>query len=99
MSFQSYLENLRAKPEHIRKRYAFSMSFGITAIIFMFWLSSFSTIRNSSTDVIASTMNKIETPSQSLVASVNSFLVDIRDIFFGPKKVEYKSVVVTPGRK
>lgn len=99
MSFQTHLENLRAKPEHIRKRYAFLISFGITAIIFVFWLSSFDFAPTSKDQSLAQVIEKVDTPGQSLVASVGSFFVDIKDIFLGPKKVEYSSVEVKPGRK
>ncbi|MFA6553936.1 MAG: hypothetical protein WCS89_00300 [Candidatus Paceibacterota bacterium] len=97
MSLQDHIENLRAKPEHIRKRYSFSISLGVTAIIFAFWISSFG---GHSNDVVATAVNKIETPGRSMIASVGSFFVDIRDIVFGPKKVNYTSTVeVKPGRK
>lgn len=97
MSLQDHIENLRAKPEHIRKRYSFSISLGITAIIFAFWLSSFG---NHSNDAVASAVNKIGTPGHSMIAGVGSFFVDIKDIIFGPKKVNYTSnIEVKPGRK
>ncbi len=34
------LEQLRAKPHHIKKRIAFWTSAGITAVIFVFWVTS-----------------------------------------------------------
>ena len=96
---QSFIDNLSQKPEHIRKRYSFLISFTVTAIIFTFWISSFS-FPNSNTDQnLADVINKVDTPSQSLVASVGSLFTDVKDIVFGPKKVTYSSVEVVPGRK
>ncbi len=99
MSFQSYLENLRGRPEHIRRQYAFWASFGVTAVIFVFWLASFSVVGNAAKGTIAQTVERIETPAQSLVASVGSFFGDIKDIVFGPKKIEYSSVEAVPGNR
>lgn len=100
MNLQARLENLRAKPEHIRKRYAFWSSFGITAIIFAFWLGSFSVnIGGVSGAAVASAVNKAGTPAQSLVASVGSFFGDVKDMIFGPRKVIYSTVEVRAGNK
>lgn len=99
MSLQSYIEKLSSKPDHIRKRYSFLISFCFTAIIFAFWISSLGADKNSLNNNMATVVNNIETPKQSLVASVGTFFVDIKDIFFGPKKVEYGSIGVQPGRK
>ena len=99
MSFQEHLENIRAKPDYIRKRFSFLVSFGITAIIFVFWLGSYGIFNNTANSAVATTVNKIGSPGQSLVASVGSFFTDIRDIIFGPKKVTYTSIEVLPGRK
>lgn len=99
MSIESYIENLKGKPEHIRKRYAFWSAFGITVIIFTFWLGSFSVFSNKTQIVVAEAVNKTNTPAQSLVASVGSFFTDIKDIIFTPKKVAYPSVEVRPGKK
>ena len=99
MSFQSYLENLRAKPAHIRKQYAFWASFGVTVVIFAFWLASFSPFGGSSQSAVADAVDKARTPGQSLVASVGSFFTDVKDIVFGSRKVTYSSVEVKPGKK
>lgn len=99
MSIQSFIDKLSQKPEHIRKRYSFFISFCITGIIFMFWISSFSFPNSSKDQALASVIEKVDTPGQSLIASVGSLFIDIRDIVFGPKKVTYSSVEVGPGRK
>jgi hypothetical protein len=100
MNLQAHLEDLRAKPEHIRKRYAFWGSFGITAIIFAFWLGSFSVnMSGASRAVVAQAVNNAGTPAQSLVASVGSFFGDVKDMMFGPRKVTYSTVEVRAGKK
>ncbi|MBU6426978.1 hypothetical protein KGQ27_01935 [Patescibacteria group bacterium] len=99
MSFQSYLDNLREKPEHIRRHYAFWTSLGVTATIFAFWLASFTTLGNSTKDAVARVVNNTETPAQSLVASVGAFFGDIKDMVFGPKKINYSTVEVSPGER
>lgn len=100
MAFGHHLENLRQKPEHIRKRIAFWSSFGITAIIFVFWLGSFSsfglTDTNGSGAIVAEKVQKAGNPGQSMVAAVGSLFTDIKEIIFGSKKVEYSSIEVFP---
>jgi hypothetical protein len=98
MTLQQRLETMRAKPEHIRKRYAFWSSFGITAVIFAFWIGSFSSFGATSQAAVASAVSKAGTPAQSLVASVGSFFTDIADIVFGPRKITYPSVEVRAGK-
>ncbi len=99
MSLLSHIESLRAKPEHVRRSVAFWYSFGITAIIFSFWLASFSPIGYATKGVVAQAVSNAGTPAQSLIAGVGSFAGDIRDIIFGPKKITYSSVQVTPGNR
>ncbi len=98
MTFQSYLENLRAKSDGAKKQIAFWSSFGITAVIFLFWIASFSSFGNSSKAAVASAVNKASAPSQSLVASVGGFFGDIKDLFFAPRKVTYTDIQVSPGK-
>lgn len=98
MALQSYLEALRAKPEQYRKRIAFWSSLGMTAVIFAFWLGSFSVAGFSAKVAVSNAVASAGSPSQSLVASVGSFFGDIKDIIFGPKKVIYSTVEVSPGK-
>lgn len=97
MSLQTTLEKMRAKPDHVRTRIAFWSSFGITAVIFTFWLASFS-VAGTPNKAVASAVEKAGTPGQSLVASVGSFFVDIKDMIFGSKKIKYTEVEVSPGK-
>ena len=98
MSLQTYLENLRAKPEHEKKRFAFWSSLGFTAVLFVFWAASFTVNISSSQSVVAQTLEKTSAPAQSLIASVGSFFGDIADYFVSPKVIEYKSLEVVPGK-
>ncbi len=98
MTLQSYLETLRAKPEGSKKQIAFWSSFGVTALIFVFWLSSFGTFGATPSSVVAAAVNKAGNPAQSLVASVGGFFGDIKDLFFGARKVTYTDIQVSPGK-
>lgn len=96
MDLERHLENLRAKPEHVRRRISFWSAFGITAIIFVFWLGSFNSNSTPKSQVLADKVNKAGTPAQSLVAGVGDLFVDIKEIIFGAKKVTYSSIEVLP---
>jgi len=99
MNFETRLENLRQKPEHIKRRYAFWSSLGITAFIFVFWLASFSSWGSTSKEAVANVVSKAGSPAESMIAGVGSFFMDIKDMIFGPRKVTYTSVEVLPGIK
>ncbi|MFA6601653.1 MAG: hypothetical protein WCT02_02220 [Candidatus Paceibacterota bacterium] len=99
MTVQTYIETLRAKPPHIRKRYSFLASLGITLVIFAFWLGSFSSFGKTSQSAVAQAAHKAASPGASLVASVGSLFTDIKDIIFGPKKMTFSTVEVKPGKK
>jgi hypothetical protein len=99
MSLQSIIQNLSEKPDHIRKRYSLLISFGVTAVIFVFWLSSFNFVSDPQDRIMASAIEGVDTPSQSIVASVGALAIDIKDMIFGPKKVKYSTIEVVPGRK
>lgn len=99
MSLINHIENLRAKPEHIRNRIAFWSSFGITGVIFLFWLAGSSFTENKVQSSLASASSKISPPAQSLIAGVGGFFTDIRDLVFKPKKIEYGTAEVTAGKR
>jgi hypothetical protein len=99
MSFNSFLHSLRNKPEHVRRHIALWSSLGVTAVIFMFWLASFTATITGQQNPVTVAMSKAGTPVQSLVANASSFLYDIRDMIFGPKKVQYSNIEVLPGGK
>ncbi len=99
MAFQQTLENLRAKPEHVRKRIAFWSSFGITAVIFTFWISSFSVTGSNVQGSVATAVTKAGSPGSSLIAGVGGFFTDVKEMVFGAKKITYTEIEVRPGGK
>mgnify|MGYP001598524780 CR=1 FL=1 len=103
MSLSSYIENLRERPEHIRRRAAFWWSFGFTIIVFAFWVASFTSIGigfgSGAQRAVSVTAEKIVTPGQSLVAGVGAFAGDVWSMIVGPKTVTYQEVEVTPGKR
>ena len=98
MNLNAHLENLRSKPENVRRRYAFLSSLGFTSIIFVFWIASFSIGGSAVNPSVASTVNKAGSPGQSMIAGVGAFFVDIKDMIFGPKKMVYSSIEIVPGK-
>lgn len=98
MNFQAKLENLRSKPDHVKRRYAFWSSLSFTSLVFVFWISSFASWGSTTTPVVAEAVNRAGSPGQSMVAAVGSFFVDIKDMVFGPKKMSYSSIEVLPGK-
>ncbi len=100
MAFATHLETLRAKPEHVRRKIAFWTSFGVTALIFVFWLGSFSSAGKPvpPTSAVASAVEKTGSPAQSLIAGVGAFGKDVWSLIFGTKKVTYSEVQVAPGK-
>ena len=98
MNFQSYLNGLRTKPEHVRERIAFWSAFCITAVIFIIWLTSFAGWGISTQTQVADFIQRADTPAQSLVASAGSFIEDVRDLVFGPRKINYATVEALPAK-
>ena len=97
-TIQHHIERLRAKPEHVRKQIAFWSAFGITFIIFAFWIGSLTGIGSSAQASVTQAVAQAGTPAQSLVASVGSVYDDIKDLIFKPHTVTYTDVIVTPGK-
>lgn len=86
---------MRAKPVHVRTKYAFFVSSGITIIIAILWLLSFTL----TTPVVSNTVIP-QAPLTSLSASVGSVYDSIKEIFVGGNKTQYSadSVEVSPGK-
>lgn len=100
MGIADYIEHLREKPEHVRNRYAFWTALGVTLVIAIFWVSSFSfTDFSSRHDSVAETVKKVGSPGASMIAGVGDFVGDIWSMIVGPKKVVFSEVQVTPGLK
>jgi len=111
-SITTYIENLRQKPEHIRRRAAFWWSFGVTAIIVLFWLASFTNIgigsfSSSSASGSAATSGQTAsaadagitvTPGTSLASGIADFAGDVWSYLSGPKKVSFAEVKISAGK-
>lgn len=112
---KEYLDNLRAKPDHVKRRIAFLSSTGVTVVIFMFWIASFG-IQSGSNGVLANGSatstngsSQIESPARSLTASVSDAAGNIfggmwdaiKSTFTsGPKQIDTTpSVEVVPGNR
>ena len=98
MTIQAHIERLKTKPEHVRKQIAFWSAFGLTFVIFAFWVASFTTAGKNAQQAVTDAVAQAGTPAQSLVASVGGFFGDIKNLIFSPRKVSYTDVVVTPGK-
>jgi len=98
MTLSSYIEHLKTKPEHVKKQIAFGGAFGITVIIFAFWIMSFTSIGKDTKQSVAHVVSQAGTPAQSLTASVGGLFNDVKDLIVTPRKVTYADVIVTPGK-
>jgi len=97
-SLISYVENLRERPEHVRRRAAFWWSFGFTAIVLLFWLASFSFTGNAIQKSASNVAQSVSGPGESLVAGVGTLANDVWSSIAGPKKFSYSEVQVSPGK-
>lgn len=93
-----YINNLKSKPEHIRRRMAFMFSFMFTFIIFSGWVVSSSLINTPKQ--VAKKVN-VDAPVSTLTATAIGAWNDIRSIFLGSNKVEFTndSIEVLPGNR
>jgi len=98
MAIEAYLDNLRTKPEHVRRRFAFWWALALTALIAIFWFGSITGFSLSKNAAVASATQKISSPGQALVAGIGSLGKDVWELVFGPKKVVYSEVEVLPGK-
>ena len=93
---EKHIGRLRQKPEHVRKHIAFFTSFGITAIIFIFWIVSF----GINSQVVADNNVEVKPPLSSLTASIGDVFVYIKEMIVGANKATYSSdnIEVSPGK-
>ncbi|MDE2188221.1 MAG: hypothetical protein KGJ35_00625 [Patescibacteria group bacterium] len=82
-TIEQHLHHLRQKPEHIKKHVAFWTSFGITAIIFAFWLTSLSFGRS------APSITSTESPWHAVTASVHDAWSTLSNSFGGSSSANY----------
>jgi hypothetical protein len=98
MSIATYIDDLRGRPDHHRKKAAFWWAFGITAVIFLFWLASFDFSGKAVRSSAAAVASTVSSPGESLVAGVGAFAGDVWHMIVGPKQVKYSEVQVLPGK-
>lgn len=98
MAFEAYLDNLRTKPEHVRRRFAFWWAVVITVVIAIFWLGSRSGFGLNKDVATASVAEKISTPGTALVAGIGALGKDVWELIFGAKEVSYSAVEILPGK-
>lgn len=87
-----YIENLRGKPEHVRKRFAFIVSFSFSFLLFAGWI--FTSYGLKSSPILAEKSSEsvaVEKPVSSLTASAIGVFDDIKAMFAGSNKAEYVS--------
>ena len=87
----NYIENLKQKPEHIRKRFAFLVSSSITIVIFAGWIASYGL---QSSPALADKDSNVDAPVSSLTATVVGAYDDIKNMIFGSNKVKYSSDII-----
>ncbi|MEN9647934.1 MAG: hypothetical protein RLY57_738 [Candidatus Parcubacteria bacterium] len=81
---KQHLENLRAKPDSVKRRIAFFTSLGITLVILLFWVISF----NIQTNSVSASTAQIDTPASSLTATVSDAWGVVKNIFVGSSSVK-----------
>lgn len=80
-----HLNRLRAKPDHVKRRIAFFASLGVTFIIFIFWIISFSI---GSPVYENSGSAKVSSPLSSFSASVGNAWDNFRATFFTSRSID-----------
>lgn len=94
-----YIENLKTKPEHVRRKHAFAISFSFTMIVFVGWIASY-TLDSSPilTQKDENGKTVVEAPVSSMSASIIGAYNDVKNIIFNSNKVEYNSIEITAGK-
>ena len=93
-----YIADLKTKPDHIKKRFAFIVSFSFTFLVFAGWMASYGF---NSTSIIAENIIKdgeevrVETPVSSLTATALGAWSDIKNLIWGSNKAEFSKDSVT----
>ena len=97
-----HIENMRSKPDHIKKRYAFFVSFSITSLIFVGWIASYGFHKTPVAigEKDSTSKSKVEPPVSALTASAVGLFDDLKTMFSGSNKVEYNaSLEVKAGKR
>ena len=92
----NHIERVREKPDHKKKQYALFVSLGITSIIFVFWITSFTIGADAKSEAMA----KVKSPIGAMTASAGDAYDYIKTFIFGANKTQYSSdnVEVTAGK-
>lgn len=97
-----YIEQLRAKPDHHKKRFAFFTSAGITFVIFALWLVSLQ-VGNVNNDTVVLNQKKQVSPFKAVTDNVAGVIHSISESRESFKKVINNqttvNVEVVPGKK
>lgn len=93
---ERHIDNMRQKPDHEKRRYALFVSLGFTAIVFVFWLTSFNIGAGKSAEAMAD----VKSPIASMTASASDAFNYVKDMIVGHNKATYSadSVEVTGGK-
>jgi hypothetical protein len=95
---ENHIENMRQKPDHVKKQYAFGVSLAFTVIILFVWVST----HTLSLDPEAAALAKKQAPLKTLTASAGDAFTGTFGYFkslFGGNKVEYVDPIeVVPGK-
>ena len=96
MNLNKHIENLKTKPDHIKKRVAFLISFSFSFMVFTGWIvssygiSSSPTLANNTENSDANA-TLVEAPVSSLTASAVNAWTDIKKIIFGSSNTNASS--------
>jgi hypothetical protein len=88
---QKYIENLRNKPEHHRKRVTLGVSTLVTAVVFVVWLSVL--LPHGSNQVVARNepeAPQVGTPVATLKTGVAQVFTAIKSLFSGTEGLNFQ---------
>jgi len=102
----NYIENLKTKPEHVKKRFAFIVSLSFTFLVFAGWIASYG-FSGSSAVVATLDANSneekaiVEAPVSSLKATALGAWSDIKNLFLGSNNTEYSqdAIEISGGKR
>lgn len=89
----NYIDTLKTKPEHVKRRFALTVSSVVTGLIIIGWIASYGI---TSTPTVA---DSTDAPVSSLTASVGNIYNDLKSMIFGSNKAEFGAIEVTPGNR
>lgn len=94
---ENHIENMRQKPEHVKRQYALGVSLCITLIIFGFWMAA----RRPDNENFA---ERSAAPVKALTASASDAFDYVKGLIVGGNKLKYDSpagsenIEVVPGK-